>query len=204
MFSWLVITSILYFLAYTVFSIPLTSLTYELTPDYHERTRVMTYWAFFVTLGNLAINWYAPIATWKGFGDTLTGARWIALAIGVLVFAGVGILPAIFGRERFYAVAVSEQSKIGFLGAVRQAVSSRPMLALICMILALNFCGTIGASLAQYIVIYHVKSGNVAGGITLNAMNGTGFAIVGFAALPLLTWLATRLGKIQAMKILIS
>ena len=32
MFAWLVTTSILFFLAYTIFSVPVTSLTYELTP----------------------------------------------------------------------------------------------------------------------------------------------------------------------------
>jgi len=67
------------------------------------------------------------------------------------------------------------------------------------VIMALNFCGTIAGSLAQYIVIYHVKRGNVGAGITLNAMNGTGFAIVGFAAIPLLSFLATRFGKRRAL-----
>src|SRR5688572_21210248 len=31
--------SVLFFTAYTVFSVPYASLTYEITPDYHERTR---------------------------------------------------------------------------------------------------------------------------------------------------------------------
>ena len=77
------------------------------------------------------------------------------------------------------------------------------MLAMVGVILALNFCGTIAGSLAQYIVIYHVKGGDVSAGITLNAMNGTGFAIVGFAAIPVLSWLATRFGKRRAMQIIL-
>lgn len=202
-FTWLLVTTILFFIAFTVFSVPLTSLTYELTPDYHERTRVMAFWAFFFNTGNFLINWYAPIATWKGFSDPLTGARWVALVIGIVLFMGLGSLPAIFGRERFYSVAAKEERKIGFFSAIKQAVSSRPMLALVGVILALNFCGTIAGSLAQYIVIYHVKGGDVSAGITLNAMNGTGFAIVGFAAIPLLSWLATRFGKRRAMQIVL-
>jgi glycoside/pentoside/hexuronide:cation symporter, GPH family len=198
-FSWLVVSSILFFTAFTVFSVPLTSLTYELTPDYHERTRVMAFWGFFVTAGNLFINWYPSAAAWEGFGDVLAGARWVALGLGVVVFFGLGSLPAIFGRERFYTVAVKEEQAVGFMTAIRQAVSSRPMLALIGLILGLNFCGTIGASLAQYIVIYHVKGGDFASGIALNAMNGTGFAIVGFAAIPLLSWLSARIGKRSTM-----
>lgn len=202
-FTWLVTTTILFFVAYSVFTVPLTSLTYELTPDYHERTRVMVYWAVFYNAGNFMLNWYAPMATSKWFGNPLTGARWVALGIGILFFIGLGVLPAIFGRERFYSVAVKEQSKVGFFSAVKQAASSRPMMAMVGVILALNFCGTIAGSLAQYIVIYHVKGGNVAAGITLNAMNGTGFAIVGFAAIPVISWLATRFGKRRAMQIIL-
>lgn len=41
MFAYLVGTSLLYFTATTIFSVPLTSLSYEMTPGYHERTRVM-------------------------------------------------------------------------------------------------------------------------------------------------------------------
>ena len=51
----------------------------------------------------------------------------------------------------------------------------------------------------MYIVIYYVKAGDVAGGLVLNAMNGTGFAIVGFLGIFALRWLALRYGKRQAM-----
>ena len=56
MFTYLVTTSLLYFTALTVFSVPLSSLSYEMTPDYHERTKVMAFWGFFATAGNFAIN----------------------------------------------------------------------------------------------------------------------------------------------------
>jgi GPH family glycoside/pentoside/hexuronide:cation symporter len=197
-FVYLLVTTLLFFSAFTVFSIPLTSLSYEMTPDYHERTRVMTFWSFFVTAGNLAINWYAPATHWEIFGDPLTGARWVGVIIGVFVFAGLGALPAIFTRERFYA-KTQMQAKVTFWTAVRQAGSSRPMLMLVCLLLALNFCGTIAGSLAQYIVIYHVCAGNVKAGLFLNSLNGTGFAVVGFAFIPVIAWLSRRLGKRNAM-----
>ena len=84
MFTWLVTTSILFFLAYTIFSVPVTSLTYELTPDYRERTRVMAFWGFFFSAGNLTINWYSPAAT-NLFEDPLIGARWVSVVAGLLI-----------------------------------------------------------------------------------------------------------------------
>lgn len=198
LFGFLLTTTLLFFGAFTIFGVPLTSLSYEMTPDYHERTRVMAYWSFFVTTGNFAINWYAPATHWDVFGDPVTGARWVGLFIGVVILAGLGVIPALFSRERFYSAARS-QAKISFLTAVRQAASSQPMLMLICLLLALNFCGTIAGSLAQYIVIFHVCDGDIKEGLFLNSLNGTGFAIVGFVFIPVIARLSRRFGKRNAM-----
>lgn len=198
-FAWLVTTSILFFTAYTIFAVPCYALACEVTPDYHERTRVMFFWALFFNIGNLAVNWYAPATTLGIFENPLIGARWVALVVGVVVFFGLASLPAFFAREKFYDVAQKSESDIGFIKALGQAVSSRPMLGLIGVVFSLNFVATIAGSIALYIVIYHVKAGDVAGGITLNALNGTGFAVMGFVGIFLLRWLALRFGKRNAM-----
>jgi GPH family glycoside/pentoside/hexuronide:cation symporter len=198
-FLWLTIGSVLFFTAFTVFSVPFNALVYEQTPDYHERTRLMFYLALFYNIGNLCVNWYVPATNWSGFENPLVGARWVALGLALVVFMGMGILPAIFGKERFYDVAQKENKDIGFLKAIGQAASSKPMMGLVGIVFALNFCGTIAGSIAMYIVIYYVKSGDVAGGLVLNAMNGTGFAIVGFVGIFVLRWLALKYGKRQAM-----
>ncbi|MCH2036640.1 MAG: MFS transporter, partial [Puniceicoccaceae bacterium] len=198
-FLWLTIGSVLFFTAFTIYSVPFNALVYEQTPDYHERTRLMFYLALFYNIGNLCVNWYVPATNWSGFESPLAGARWIALGLSLTVFLGLGILPAIFGKERFYKVAQKEKKEIGFIKAIGQAASSKPMLGLVGIVFALNFCGTIAGSIAMYIVIYYVKAGDVAGGLVLNAMNGTGFAIVGFLGIFALRWLALRYGKRQAM-----
>lgn len=198
-FLWLVLASILFFSAYTIYSVPCYALACEQTPDYHERTRLMFYWALFFNIGNLCVNWYMPATNLSCFKDTLSGARWIALGLGIAVFLGLGVLPALFGKERFYSVSAKAENKIGFFKAIGQAVSSRPMMGLVGIVFALNFCGTIAGSIALYIVIYHVKGGNVEQGIVLNAMNGTGFAIVGFLGIFMLRWLALKFGKRRAM-----
>jgi GPH family glycoside/pentoside/hexuronide:cation symporter len=108
-------------------------------------------------------------------------------------------LPAFFGKERYYTIAAAGENKIGFFRAIQQAAWSKPMVGLVGIVFALNFCGTIAGSIALYIVIYHVMGGNVEQGIVLNAMNGTGFAIVGFAGIFALRWLAIKFGKRRAM-----
>ena len=85
-FLWLTIGSVLFFTAFTVFSVPFNALVYEQTPDYHERTRLMFYLALFYNIGNLCVNWYVPATNWSGFENPLVGARWIALGLALIVF----------------------------------------------------------------------------------------------------------------------
>ncbi|MDF7824543.1 MFS transporter [Pontiellaceae bacterium B12227] len=203
-FLWLTIGSILFFTAFTIYSVPYNALLYEQTPDYHERTRLMVFLALFYNIGNLCVNWYLPATNMDCFSDTLVGARWVSLVLGIVVFFGLGVLPAIFGKERFYAVAEKSENKIGFFKAIGQAASSKPMMGLVGIVFALNFCGAVAGSIAMYIVIYHVKGGNVEQGIILNAWNGTGFAVVGFVGIYVLRWLALHFGKRRTMFIVLA
>lgn len=204
MFVWLLATGLLFYLAYTVYSVPLMGLSYEMTPDYHERTRVMVYWGFFTMLGNLGINWYYPLTEHKQwFDNPLEGARVVSLVVGIAMFIGLGLLPGLFARERFYH-AVAKQKKIRLVPAILETLRSRPMLMLLGMTLSLAFVGAMASALALYIVMFHVCGGDREVGSILNAWNGVGFQVVGFVLLPLLPWLVGRMGKRGLMFLVLS
>ena len=92
--------SILFFLAYTVFATPWVALGYELTPDYHERTRLMGVQNFIGQLAYLLSPWFLWIMQYEIFDDMVDGAAGLGIAIGVATIV-IGILPAIFLKERF-------------------------------------------------------------------------------------------------------
>jgi GPH family glycoside/pentoside/hexuronide:cation symporter len=204
MFLWLLTTSLIFYTCFTVYSVPLVSLSYEMTPDYHERTRVMAYWGFFTMAGNFFINWYYPLTERTEFFWTnpLQGAGAISLVVGLWIFIGFGVLPGIYCRERIYRSAAKQQ-KVKLFSAIGQTIRSRPMLMLLGMNLCLNFVGAMAAAFALYIVIFYVFHGDRKAGSLFNAWNGVGFQIVGFAAIPVLSWLATRTGKRGAMFIVL-
>jgi glycoside/pentoside/hexuronide:cation symporter, GPH family len=105
-YFWYFLTgSIVFYLAYTVFATPWVALGYELTPDYHERTRLMGVQNFIGQLAYLVSPWFLWIMTHKPWFETqVAGASGLAIGIGVVTI-GVGVLPAIFLRERFVATA---------------------------------------------------------------------------------------------------
>ena len=107
-FWFFLIGSLFFYLAYTVFATPWVALGYELTPDYHERTRVMAVQNFMGQLAYLISPWFLWVMQYDVlFDDLVSGARALAIAIGIAVVA-IGILPAIFLTERFTAEAVDE------------------------------------------------------------------------------------------------
>jgi len=105
------IGSIVFYGAYTVFAAPFVALGYEMTPDYHERTSLMGYANSIGTLTWIIAPWFWYIMANKAwFSDSVQGARTLAIAVGIF-FAIVGILPAIFVKERFYDIAKAEDEK---------------------------------------------------------------------------------------------
>ncbi|MDZ4257643.1 MAG: MFS transporter [Gemmatimonadales bacterium] len=213
-YFWYFLTgSIVFYLAYTVFATPWVALGYELTPDYHERTRLMGVQNFIGQLAYLVSPWFLWIMSRKEwFPDQVTGAKGLAIGIAVLTI-GIGILPAIFLRERFVhaadAAVVPGTPREGF-GAVLArnlktffkgfgtTLRSRPFMKL-CVATFLVFNGFIMISSFQfYVIIYYVFAGDQELGAKYAGYAGTLGAASTFAVIFFITWLSTRIGKRRA------
>ncbi len=203
--------SIVFYLAYTVFATPWVALGYELTPDYHERTRLMGVQNFIGQLAYVVAPWFLWIMTYKPwFEDQVQGAA--VLAVGIGVFAVVlGILPAIFLRERLQQVAQSEvkeasageggglgRNLVAFFKGLKATLSSKPFLKL-GLATFLVFNGFILVSSFQfYVIIYYVFEGDQARGAEFAGYAGTLGAISTFGVIFFITWLGTKIGKRRA------
>ncbi len=204
--------SVLFYVAYTIFAAPWVALGYELTPDYHERTRLMGVQNFIGQLAYVISPWFLWIMTHKAwFPDPAAGARGLSIAIA-LVTIGVGVLPAIFLRERFKHIAEVEQAgaaRESGAAAVRRNLAeffhgfgttlrSKPFRKL-CAATFLVFNGFIMISSFQlYVIIYYVFRGDKEAGAQYAGYAGTLGAISTFGVIFLVTWLGTKIGKRRA------
>ena len=221
-FIWFLVGSIIFYLAYTVFATPWVALGYELTPDYHERTRLMGVQNFIGQLAYVVSPWFLWIMTYEGFfADQVAGAAGLSIIIGVFVVA-VGILPALFLRERFKEIAEAEVEEhrheleeelptpqdgalialrrniVDFFKGFGTALSSGPFLKL-CLATFLVFNGFILISSFQfYVIIYYVFGGDQLRGAEYSGYALTVQGIASFAVIVLVTWLGTKLGKRRA------
>lgn len=213
-FVWFLVGSILFYVGYTIFATPWVALGYELTPDYHERTRLMGTQNFVGQLAYVVSPWFLWIMnSGRFFEDQVSGAAGLAVVVA-LVAIGLGILPGIFLRERMMTVAVTEARTAGTRRGFRQntseffkgfgiTLSNGPFLKL-CMATFLVFNGFILISSFQfYVIIYYVCGGDQTAGAKYAGWAGTVGAICTFAVVAFVTWLATRIGKRHAFFIAI-
>ncbi len=209
-FWYFLIGSFVFYLGYTMFATPWVALGYELTPDYHERTRLMGVQNFIGQLAYIVAPWFLLfMQNTRLFDDMVEGAAGLAVIIGIAVVF-IGIMPAIFLRERFESIAEAESQQksvargsgrvivenvLGFLHGFVITLKFAPFLKL-CAATFLVFNGFILVSSFQfYVIIYYVFGGDTVRGAEYAGYAGTLGAISTFCVIILVTWLGTHIGK---------
>lgn len=199
--------SIIFYMFYTVFATPWVALGYELTSDYHERTRLMGVMNFMGQFAWITLPWfYAFMENDRLFSDSVEGARTLAIGIGIFV-AVVGIMPALFLREKFIAGDDdSEEEKVPLLEGLKNNVAmfmkglvttlkQREFLKLCAGTFFLfNGIMLVGA-FSSYIMIFYVSGGDNDMGAQYMGIYGTINTIATLLAIVVVTWLSSRLGK---------
>jgi GPH family glycoside/pentoside/hexuronide:cation symporter len=212
-FWYFLLGSIVFYAAYTVWVAPWVALGYELTPDYHERTRVMGYATFFGQAAFLLTPWFLWFMQLKAFGNIMRGATWLAFLISLLVLVCC-LLCAIFLRERFEqvmekrdenAAALANRGSQGLGPVIRDffkgfwiSLKFRPFLKLSATAFLVFNGFMLVASFTIYVWIYYVCGGNKEFGGRIAGVAGTVSGIAGFIVVIIVTKLGTSFGKRRA------
>jgi GPH family glycoside/pentoside/hexuronide:cation symporter len=231
-FWWFLGGLLIFYTAYTVFATPWVALGYEMTPDYDERTRLMGTQNFIGQSAYMFTPWLIAIIQLEMFAgsaadDPVQDGLNVAMVEGVANFAifiavfvaAVGILPAIFLRERYKEIADKENAAdsqkrgffagtvhnvTGFFQNFASTLSFIPFLKL-CIATFLIFNGFILiAAFQSYVIIYYVAAGDAELGAFWVGWAGTVTAMSAFAAVFIVTVLGNFFGKKAAFTISIS
>jgi GPH family glycoside/pentoside/hexuronide:cation symporter len=192
--AWLAVTSIVFFTCSTIFSVPLASLYYEATPDYNERTRVMGFSTFWNRVGELTYQWVFPLSQIAFFASPVIGLRSVGWGVAVFFLALPGVVAGLLGRERLYKLA-AHQKKVRFWATLKSAFMNRAFIYLVLIFTATMLTGYLAAVMDYYLLVYYVCGGDLTEGSFWKGIISSGYAVVGFAAIPLLSALSKRIGK---------
>ncbi len=192
---------ITYFLTYTIYSTPFVAFGYEMTPDYHERTRLHAFANAFGQLAWIGAPWIWAIMA--SFENKVEGASVLGIVFGATIML-LGIVPAIFCRERVADLPPVETTagasgvarNLGqFFSSLVTTLKCKPFVKL-CTATFLVFNGyQLGVSFSLYVMIFYLFGGNDADAGALNGWWGSLTAICTIGVIPLTAFISEHLGK---------
>jgi GPH family glycoside/pentoside/hexuronide:cation symporter len=178
-----------------------------MTPDYHERTSVMSVKNAIQKLPELGLFFAAQFTTLRVFEDAhgkpdiLRGAQVYCTILGAIMVA-VTIAIVLLTRERYYEHLVErKQQKIPLADTLWRTLRCRPFRQMLGMALAYGIGTAMVSSLGYYATVYYVCRGDVSLATTWNFWMGVSGMAFGFAGIPFFTAIAHRFGKPRALAV---
>ena len=202
-FAWYLAVSILFYTAFTIFGVPYVALGYELSPDYHERTRIMSYRTWFQSVAGFCIQWMFWFTQRDIFDGTIDGMRWVGIGFGTIIIL-TGMAPGIFLKERQLTERerTANREKLGFR-SVLSVFRVRPFLCVLGALVTAITGMFLVIIFGFYINVYYIFGGDLKAASTLLGASGTAYHACCMASIPLVAWASTKLGKKPALQIFI-
>jgi GPH family glycoside/pentoside/hexuronide:cation symporter len=198
-FSYLLIMSLIFYTAAAVYDIPRGALGYEMTDDYHERTRLFAYASFIINVGALSTPWLYFVATRKMFKDEVEGMKYVGLVMGCLIVVG-GIVCALLCKER-KTEQIKHQEKVKLWSSVVMTCKNRSFRWLLVIVVPVTIGFYFVNGFSQFIMLYYVYGGDKPAASVLMGWCGTLWATLSLPGVFLMTWAATRWGKSKTVMI---
>jgi GPH family glycoside/pentoside/hexuronide:cation symporter len=186
-----IVVCLLYYTAYTIYTVPWGALGLGLSTDYNERTRIMSYRTFFQALFAVGLGtlWWLSLKMGGADENAVIGIRKVGPVFGFLIIIA-GIIPAVFCKEK-----VRTQKKISIYNAIKQTFTNKVYL----LLLGIIFLIMLGLFLVQpfslYVNINYVFGGKQEPVAKLNMIANVIFQLFGLGLVPLVSFIGTRFGK---------
>ena len=205
--AWFLIGSLIFYTCFTVFAVPFTSLTYELTPNYNERTTVMGHVTLWTKVSEFTYQGLIPVAgmlvTWGIFGTQVDSIRAVMWGVAILMIMLFGLMPGLFGKERYYKARVKEENVhevAGFWKTVGQTFSNKAFAVLITLTLLQIIAGFFGSTLDYYLLVYYMFDGDIVVGSLWKWYLSMSYAVCGFIGIPVMLWFSKRTSKLITLR----
>jgi len=201
---------------HSLFSIPYGALGYELSDDYHERTRLFAWKGYLMAIGALSAAWFYKFCTlrelhprsipglqdignlmgwgsgpWPMFPHEVIGVRWLSGIAAVAMIAGT-VATVMLCREK---TRIERQHPVPLLKAMRLTFRNRAFLLLQAAIQILGLVLAVTGPMGWLVFFYYVCEGSKSAAADITAYGGSIAFLTQIAANAFGLWLSTRLGK---------
>ncbi len=192
-FVYLLVMSLIFYTAVTIYSVPHGALGFEMTDDYHERTRVFAYASFVGNVGAITSPWLYALARWGIFANEIQGIRFVCVAMGLILIASA-VICAVTAREKNFH-KIEKQERVGLIESFKVTTRNKTFVKLVLafVLIIIGFQFVMGFS--NFIMIYYVYLGDKDAASVLMGWNGTIWAVTGLVGVLPMTWISSKIGK---------
>ncbi len=196
-FIYLSVVGCCLYLCYGAYAMSWTAIGYELSDDYHERSKVAAIGGFILAAVGLANSWIYWIALRPMFGGVIWGMRWVAAGWAVLII-GSAVLTAVMTRERF-THSNTVKKHVAIWPALKTTLQIRPFVVLLLMKICEIFGGRLTGGISFYLGVYYVCRGDQDLATKIAGIGATLGTIWNFAVLPFVKPASKIIGKRGAL-----
>ena len=202
---WVIGFGILFYTCFTIWVVPFQSLLMEMTPDYDERTRVTSIRGIFQSLAGLfnGFCWWLSLrpvfsmtnAAGELVPSAINGMRYISLGVALTILI-LGLLPALFVKERYYTSGlVKSQKPVGLFKGLKTTLSCRPFLVLCVFTVLFLFGQSIYDNYGRYVGTYYVLGGDWEKSSLITSWGTLVYVIFNLFMIPVFAQISEDIGK---------
>ncbi len=202
--------SCVFFIGLTIFSVPYVAMGYEMSDDYHERTRLMAVAQWIGQWAWVIAPWFWIVLYDPNWFDSATeGARTLSIWVGAICML-LAMVPAIFCKSDGIAQDTSTPHRNETLGAVIRELLSGIAVTLKCRpfqqiciatFFIFNAYNTV-AGFAWFIIVYYMNQGDPAlAGMWPTLFGSVSALCTCFLVIPTINWMAQRYGKLATFMV---
>ena len=205
-FWYMIFSTMFYIPIISAFTVPYYSLGAEMSPDYEERTSIMSYRSMAQKVSELG-NFYALRFTNLAW-FLIPGTAQKNTLLGMQVYTSIlGVIMAVFAiiiffrvKERYYEkVVVKATKKISILSGLGETLRCAPFRKMMVVGAAFTLGTSMVGSLGYYATVFYVAGGDKILGDNWQFWMGVAFMLGGLLGVPLHAALAHRVGKRKAV-----
>jgi GPH family glycoside/pentoside/hexuronide:cation symporter len=203
-FTYFLGVSIVFYLGLTIFATPFVAMGYEMSNDFHERTRLMAVAQWIGQWAWVIVPWFWVLLYDPDlFDSAAAGARQLSVWVGLGCMA-LAIVPSLFCKTlpikpedmvRLSRDNIAENARTFGKGFV-ETFKNKPFRRLcIATFFVFNAFNTV-AGFSWFIIVYFMNQGDAAAAGTWPAWFGTLSALsTCFLVIPIVTYISQKIGK---------
>ena len=202
---WVIGFGILFYTCFTIWAVPFQSLLMEMTPDYDERTRVTSIRGIFQSLAGLfnGFCWWLslrPVFSMTNEAgelvpSTINGMRYISLGVALTILI-LGLLPALFVKERYYTSGLVEsQKRVSLFEGLKITLSCGPFLVLCVFTVLFLFGQSIYDNYGRYVGTYYVLGGDWEKSALITSWGTLVYVVFNLFMIPVFARISEDIGK---------